>query len=346
MRIAQKLYLVGVFTLAAVGHPMHAAGQPTPIVLDTDIGTDVDDAYALVLAARHAKLDLRAVTVVYGKTEVRAAIARKLLDLMGKNAVPVAAGISTPMDGHQTFWGGWEGEGLLEAEVNPSGISAKQASDVIIETLEKAVDKITIVSVGGLSNVADVLQKKPELKSRIERLVIMGGSVRPIQIDETTLPARIETNLHNDPVAAEIVLSAGIPITLAPAEVTFKTKLRLTDYERIQQSREPLPRAMTAMTDIFWAKFKPFMAASGVERFYDDSAALLHDPLAVMFVAEPDIAQVERMTIRLETGKGKILTIADANGPITLDVVVRADSQRLSRAVTEHVLNEAAAPIP
>ena len=163
-----------------MGLPIHAADKPIPIIFDTDIGTDVDDAYALVLAARHANLDLRAVTTVNGKVEVRAAIARKLLDLMGKDKIPVAAGRSKPMDGHEIFWGGWEGKGLLAPEEKVGGISPQKASDLIIELLEKSPDKITIVSVGGLSNVAEVFQKAPKLKSKIERLVIMGGSVRPV----------------------------------------------------------------------------------------------------------------------------------------------------------------------
>jgi inosine-uridine nucleoside N-ribohydrolase len=318
--------------------PNHAADKPIPIIFDTDIGTDVDDAYALVLAARHQKLDLRAVTTVNGKVQVRAAIARKLLDLMGKDKIPVAAGSSKPLDGHETFWGGWEGKGLLAPEEKVAGISPQRASDLILDLLEKSPEKITIVAVGGLSNVAEVLQKAPKLKSKIERLVIMGGSVRPILIEEKMLPEKIETNLHNDAVAAEQVLRAGIPITLVPAEVTFKSKLLLKDYATIQKSSAPLPRAMTAMTDLFQPLMQKFMKANGIVRYYDDCAAMLHDPLAVVTLAEPGIAKVERMTIRLETDKGKVRTILDPKGAIAVDVVTDADIPRLSETVTKHVL--------
>jgi inosine-uridine nucleoside N-ribohydrolase/acetyl esterase/lipase len=324
--------------LKAATASFHAADKPIPIIFDTDIGTDVDDAYALVLAARHPNLDLRAVTTLNGKAEVRAAIARKLLHLMGKDKIPVAAGRSKPMDGHETFWGGWEGKGLLAPDEKVGPIAPQMASDLIIELLEKSPDRITIVSVGGLSNVAEVLQKAPKLKSKIKRLVIMGGSVRPVLVEGKRLPEKIETNLHNDTVAATLVLCAGIPVTLVPAEVTFKTKLLLKDYERIQKSREPLPRAMTAMTDIFAPLMKKFMKANGIDRYYDDCAAMLHDPLAVMTLAEPSVAKVERMTIRLDAGKGKIRTIRDPKGPITVDVVTDADIPRLSATVTRHVL--------
>jgi inosine-uridine nucleoside N-ribohydrolase len=321
--------------------PKRAVDKPIPIIFDTDIGTDVDDAYALVLAARHPNLDLRAVITVNGKVEVRAAIARKLLNLMGKDKVPVVAGRSKPMDGHEPFWGGWEGKGLLAPDEKVDGISPQKPSDLVIELLEKSPDKIAIISVGGLSNVAEVFQKAPKLKSKIERLVIMGGSIRPILIEGHALPEKIETNLHNDTVASAIVLRAGIPITLVPAEVTFTTKLLLKDYERIQKSEEPLPQAMTAMTDIFRPLMLTFMKGNGIVRYYDDCTAMLHDPLAVLTLAEPSVAKIERMTIRLETEKGKIRTIPDPNGPITVDVVTDADISRLSETVTKHVLRTA-----
>jgi purine nucleosidase len=330
--------LFGVLSLDVVCRPIHAADNPVPIILDTDIGTDVDDAYALVVVARHEKLDLRAVTTVNGNVEIRAAIARKLLDLMGKDKIPVAAGSIKPMDGHETFWGGWEGKGLLAADEKLRHISPQRASDLIVKLLQESPDKITIVPVGGLSNIAEVLQKAPQLKSKIERLVVMGGSVHPILIEEKQLPEKLETNLHNDTVAAAIVLGAGISITLVPAEVTFKTKLLLKDYEGIQKSPEPLPRGITAMTDIFEPLIKRFMKANGIARYYDDCAALLHDPLAVLTVAEPSIAKVERTNIRLETGDGKIRTILDPKGPITVDVLTDVDIPRLSATVTKYVL--------
>ena len=92
------------------------------------------------------------------------------------------------------------------------------------------------------------------------------------------------------------------------------------------------------MTDIFEPLIKKFMKANGIDRYYEDCTAMLHDPLAVMTVAEPDIAKVERMNIRLETADGKIRTILDPKGPITVDVVTDVDIPGLSAAVTNYVL--------
>jgi inosine-uridine nucleoside N-ribohydrolase len=95
---------------------------------------------------------------------------------------------------------------------------------------------------------------------------------------------------------------------------------------------------MTAMTDLFQPLMQKFMKANGIVRYYDDCAAMLHDPLAVVTLAEPGIAKVERMTIRLETDKGKVRTILDPKGAIAVDVVTDADIPRLSETVTKHVL--------
>jgi len=149
--------------------------KPVPIILDTDIGTDVDDAYALMLAARSPQLELRAVTTVYGKVAARSAIARKLLLLMKRDEVPVASGQAKPTDAREPFWGGWEGKGLLAEGEMVSGISTEPAPELILEMLENSPEPVVIVPVGGLSNVAAVLERKPAIKSKIRRLVIMGG---------------------------------------------------------------------------------------------------------------------------------------------------------------------------
>ena len=316
------------------GVSLSGAEKPVPIILDTDIGTDVDDAYALVVAARSPRLDLRAVTTVNGNVAVRSAIARKLLLLMGKDKIPVASGQAEPMDGHKHFWGGWEGKGLLADGETVDGISTKAAPDLIVELLEASPQKIVIVSVGGLSNIAVALQKAPQIKARIERLIIMGGCVRPLVVQGKPLPERLETNLHNDVDAAALVLRSGLPITLVTAEVTFRTNLYRDDFERIQKSPSALTQAMARMTLEWEPRMKAYMKSLGVESYYDGGVAMLHDPLAVCALADPSLVKSERVTLRLEVEKGKIRTVEDAKGTIQIELVISADLLRLSRVIS------------
>lgn len=316
------------------------AARPIPMILDTDIGTDLDDAYALVLAARSPQIRLLAVTTVYGQVEVRSAIARKLLVLMGEDKIPVASGRPQALDDHKAAWGGWEGKGLLAPNEVVPGISEKSAPDLIVDVLTASQEKVVIVSVGGLTNIAVAMQKNPQIAEKIERFVIMGGCLRPILIQGKRLPDRLETNLHNDVDAAAIVLRSGLPITLVPAEVTFQTNLLQSDFERIRKATTPLAEAMTKLTLIWEPIMKGFLKNAGVGAYYDNGVAMLHDPLAVSTLIDPTLVKIERLRIRVEVEKGSIRTVADAEGPIVIDLVVSADLAGLSRLVTDRVLAE------
>ncbi len=333
-------YRFVLLAVLALSTPLLGASRPVPLILDTDIGTDVDDAYALVLAARSPQLDLRGVTTVYGDVTLRSAIARKLLLMMGKDQVPVASGQEKPFDGHEIKMGGWEGKGLLEQGETVKGVSPAPAWELISQILLQSKEKVVVASVGGLSNVAVALQKQPSLREKIQRVVIMGGCVRPFILQSKKIPEHLETNLHHDPDAAATVLRSGLPVTLVPAEVTFQTKLLLRDFEAIQESTTDLARAMSSMTEDFGKRLKMFMKSFGVDTYYDDMATLLHDPLAVYTLAEPSIVKREQVTIRVETEPGKIRTIEDPNSPIKIELVTSADVPRFSALMAKKVLEK------
>lgn len=317
-----------------------AAGCVVPIILDTDIGTDVDDAYALVLAARSPGLDLRAVTTLYGDVAIRSAMARKLLLMMGRGELPVASGVKQPFDGREIHWGGWEGKGVLvEGEVI-KGVSQTPGSDLMAQILSESKEKIVVVSVGGLTNVALALRSYPSLRTKIERLVIMGGCVRPFVLEGKKIPEKLETNLHHDVEAAALVLQSGLPITLVPAEVTFQAKLFLKDFDRIRASSSSLARSMSYMTEHFGSRLKIFMKGFGVDQYYADTATLLHDPLAVYTLVDPSLMKTEPVRIRVETGPETIRTIEDKNGTIAVNLVMEVDAPRFSKVVTDRVLEE------
>ena len=119
-----------------------------PIILDTDVGTDVDDALAIAQAARSPDLDLRAVTTVYGDVHLRARLARKLLDLLGCPGVPVAAGLARPLTpGKEPYWGGWEGEGLLLPEDDSLPLDPRDGVGLILDELAAAPEPLTLVAI-------------------------------------------------------------------------------------------------------------------------------------------------------------------------------------------------------
>ena len=150
--------------------------MPVPLILDTDIGIDVDDALALCLAALDPRFELRAVTTVNGDTQKRAQVARALLRVCGREDVPVGAGASSPIDGrtHTTmplaYVDAHEVQGLV-AEPHPP------AHEVLAAALEAASsrDPVTVCTIGPVTNVASFLNARPDLLDRVARVQMMGG---------------------------------------------------------------------------------------------------------------------------------------------------------------------------
>jgi inosine-uridine nucleoside N-ribohydrolase len=310
-----------------------------PVIFDTDLGTDVDDAWALLLAATSPRIDLRAVTVYRRKSDVRARLARKLLNDIGRLAVPVGRGAETTLSGGSTYFGGWEGKGYLTPDEPLDGVIDDNAASLIVKTLEQSDRPVTIVTVGGVTNLALAFQQSPACTRKVARLVIMGGSVHPIRIGDKELPAKWESNLVSDIDAAKFVLEIGLPTTLVPAEVTFHAKLYKDDYAAVQALNTPLAAGMVAMTDL-WAKaIEGFARRQHIEAYYADTVVLLHDPLAVYTLIEPDLIESKSVRIRVETEEREIRTIADPNGPIQIELVTGANMHRLSKACVDTILN-------
>jgi hypothetical protein len=147
------------------------------IILDTDIGTDVDDAWALATVLGSPELDLLGVTTVYGDTALRASIARTLLILAGRADIPVACGQERPLPGAPAvYWPGHEGRGLLRFDgSDPQDFHPLPASDFIIEMSHRYAGELLLVAIAPLTNVAMALRRDPSLVRWLQGVVLMGG---------------------------------------------------------------------------------------------------------------------------------------------------------------------------
>jgi inosine-uridine nucleoside N-ribohydrolase len=223
-----------------------------------------------------------------------------------------------------------EGKGL-RGRRSVERISTQTAPELIVETLERRPEPVVIVSLADCR-----MSPRPGAKTRGQTKIGVWSSWAGFALvrDPGKTARATETNLHNDPEAAARVLHSGIPTTLVPAEVTFKTKLLNSDRERIRQAASPLAKAMTAMTDEWEPRLAQFMKGFGVGPYFEDGAVMLHDPLAVATLIDPSLVKIVPERIRLEVEKGKIRTITDPQGPIAIGLVIEADIPRL--ATREH----------
>jgi len=217
----------------------------TDIILDCDPGHD--DAIALLLALGSPELNLLGVTTVSGNQtlEKTTANAIRVLDHVGRDEVPVAAGADRPLVRDRHVAAEVHGETGLDGPDLPPPARAPEkthAIDWIAMTLISRPDPVTLVPTGPLTNIALFLARYPELVARVERIVLMGGAV-----GEGNVTPAAEFNIWADPEAAHRVFTSGIDLTMVGLDVTHQALLGPPDVARLRSSGT----AGTLVADLF-----------------------------------------------------------------------------------------------
>ena len=303
------------------------------IVLDTDIGTDVDDALALALALASPEMELVAVTTVSGDVGLRARIAARLLALAGRPDVPVHAGCAKPfasVGGFAAF--GHEGQGILDD--GPAAVAAEPAVEALLRLFRPGAE-LELVAVGPLTNIAAALARDPGLARRIARLTLMGGWIRGAAVDGKPLLPSVDYNLCSDSVASQRVLSAGIPTRLVPVDVTVRVWLTEGDVEGLARAPAPPHRALARAVRI-WAPIQRHLFAGLGTPLAPDVMAFLHDPLALACASDESFCTIEELAIEPATVDGVFRTLerpAGAPGAFPMRCATAVDAARFTAHV-------------
>lgn len=285
------------------------------LVLDTDIGTDVDDALALAYALRHPGIDLRAVTTVSADTGARAAIAARLLGIAGRTDVVVAAGVGGFED---RAWFGHEGVGLADGPDTP--IDDRDAVTVLLD-LSHGPTPPAVATVGMQSNVAAAVHRDPSYPHRVPLLSVMGGVFAPVHYLGTVMGPARDHNLVTDAAGSVAALNAGFAVRYVPLDVTVRVPLRSVDLERLRAADE-LGAALAALVD----GWSVLLHERSRGRVPGDVVAYLHDPLTVACAVTTDFVTVERMPVTVALHDGVPRTFVDPLEGREADVVTGVDA--------------------
>jgi purine nucleosidase/pyrimidine-specific ribonucleoside hydrolase len=276
------------------------------IILDTDIGDDIDDAFALSLAYSLKDVEIVGVTTVYKNVVARAQQVLHFFDIVKENNIPVRAGNGTPIKELIKLLPGETDLNELPCQYENSYskylVNSESASDFIIRCLKK--EPLTLVAVGALTNIAEVIKKDTTVLKNIKKLVIMGGWYAG---------EHPEWNILCDPEAADIVFKSGIDIYGVGLDVTLKCPLDVSLLDEFRNSQKASNMLLIKWLDL-WQKKTKFVKS------------ILHDPLAVSTL-NTDICEFEKKKISVDLEKERGKVYEDINGSI-LNVAVNVNKEK------------------
>jgi purine nucleosidase len=297
--------VMGSVSSAQAQKPAQVSGAPEKVIIDTDIGDDIDDAFAIALALKSPELEILGISTTFGDTEARAKIVDRLLGEAGRTDIPVVAGIPTHTINvmNQRRYG----------EGGPSGkASHPSAVDFILRQIRRYPGQITLIAIGPLMNVGALIDKDPQTFLNLKRVVMMGGSIECGYGELWFCTAHgpdAEWNISNDIPSAKKLFLSGVPLYVMPLD---STQLKLDEVKRAFLFKQG-----TQLTD----------ALTLLYHEWGQQTPTLFDPMTVAYILDPKICPVQPMHIRVDD---KGFTRSEPGAP-NAQVCMRSDSDAFFR---------------
>lgn len=320
----------------------HAAplvqGEPIPVIIDTDMAQD--DWFAILYMLQRPDFDVLAILVdgdgeAHCDPGVRNALGLALL--AGHFDIPVVCGRETPLQGDHVFPEGWRenvdnltGIGLvLPGGINPG--EGSNAVDLITTLLSDPPTKITFLTLGPLTNLAEAFQSSPAIIGNIERIYVMGGAVNvPGNVSDSGSNENMvaEYNIYIDPYAANVVFASGAPVTLVPLDATNYVPVNQDLYQHLQASQlTPEARFIFAVID-------------GRPELYLSGGYYLWDTLTAGILTQNDLATFEQLPICVVEEEGSQSgRTEEKDGCPMLQVAISADGEQFIEMFLDTVNN-------
>jgi purine nucleosidase len=254
------------------------SSNPQKIIIDTDIGDDIDDAFAIAVALRSPELRILGISTTFGDTETRAKLLDRFLGEVGRQDIPVVAGTPTRASGNFTQRRYAEGGNFAKASHPP-------ATDFILERIRRNPGEITLIAIGPLTTVGALIDKDPETFRKLYQVVLMGGSIARRYGDLGYDPPHgpeAEWNIKNDIPSAQKLLASGVPIFIMPLDAT---QLKLDEVKRaiLFQAGTPITDALTILYHQ-WGQQTP----------------TLFDVMTVAYILDPKLCPITPIHITID----------------------------------------------
>ena len=244
------------------------------VILDTDIGTDVDDALALAALMGSKEVDLIGITTVYGDVRLRSAIAMHLCSLVNRE-IPTFAGEGKTISGREVWVSGSEGKNYENLTSFTPQITS--AVDFLVNAVVSQPKSIDVIAIGPLTNIARAIQTDLDFEEKVKRVRIMGGDFTQ---------SKVEHNFKCDIDAARIVLESNVPISILDLPSSQKTIIRMEEIEQIRNA--PALGALLYTEIMSWIQPR------------NQDWTIPHDPIAALTLLAPEFFESS------PTGKAKI----------------------------------------
>lgn len=285
----------------------------TKIILDTDIGSEMTDAAALTLAAISPEIELLGVTTVTHDSVFRASVAKKFLNLLKRENIPVAAGFGAS-GSHE-----WEKSIVFPEGYFPSNeLDARPAWKLILDLVNQNPNT-TLVGIGPTTNLAKALEQDLKFPQKVKELILMGGMINQPVVDGEIIPRGFEYNFCNDSSSAEKIIKAGFNLTLVPGDLTFQQNDPWTDEElsKLASAQNQVVQLLTKLKDKSLE-----MMAEGMKKAnlpLEFAKPWINDELLMAYIIEPKLFETEDIFIKWKLpDKYPRFILADDGYPLKL----------------------------
>lgn len=255
-----------------------------PVILDTDIGSDIDDTWALAMLLHSLELDLKLVTTANADTTHRAKIVARMLEIAGRSDIPIGIGTFTKEGGYsQAPWVAEYDLAAYPGVVHTDGVQA------LIDTIMQSPEQITVIGIGPLTNIGEALLREPRIAEHA-RFVGMQGSVYKQYDDKDGVVA--EYNVREDVSAAQVVFSAPWEKIITPLDTCGIIRLEDERFSTVAHSSNPLMQAVMENYQIWAAQVGAWYTADALK-----SSSVLFDTVAVYLAFTQERLVMETLPI-------------------------------------------------